>query len=199
MKILCLKHAFSYIVYMTQKQSQNHLLLAITSRFSSCCCYFNLTTKTSHNHVSSRITRVHFWKKKKHPEKTQTTTNPPPPPNKQTPQQTKTKLPLPSQFLNCVHTLQNLVQGIRPSWDPPLVGPEQNKLTSVIFRKLLSKAERKVLIALNSECLFTPLSCWTKKEKKWKATQLVQGELAKLLSGEVHCIRMTKYIQTDLA
>lgn len=196
MKILCLKHAFSYIVYMAQKQSQNHLLLAITSCFSSCCCYFNLTTKTSHNHVSSRITRVHFWKKKKkHPEK------PPNHNNNKTPQQTnpttKTKLPLPSQFLNCVHTLQNLVQGIRPSWDPPLVGPEQNKLNSVMFRKLLSKAERKVLIALSSECLFTPLSCWTKKEKKWKATvfsQLVQGELAKFPSGEVHCIRMTKCI-----
>lgn len=43
------------------KQFQNHLVLIITSPFSSC---FNLTTKTSHNHVSPGIIRVHYWKRK---------------------------------------------------------------------------------------------------------------------------------------
>lgn len=68
---------FSCVNYIG-KQSQNHLLLATTRFFFSFYCYFNLTTQTFHNHLISRIIRVHYWKRKHPGEKTN---------NKQTPWQ----------------------------------------------------------------------------------------------------------------
>lgn len=52
-------------------------------------------------------------------------------------------------LLNRVHTLQNLVQGIRPSWDPPLVGPEQKISTSVTIHTLRTRndLEQQILSA----------------------------------------------------
>lgn len=147
MKMPCLKDAFFYTVYMAQKQSQNHLLLAITSPFSSFCCYFNLTTKISHNYVSSRIIRVHYWKRK-HPGKKK---------------QNKTKLPLPPQFFKLSSYLAESCPRDKAIVRSSTCWPWTEYITSVTFRKLLSKTERKVLIAPSSECLFTTLSCWTKK------------------------------------
>lgn len=79
-------------------------------------------------------------------------------------------------FLNGVHTLQNLVQGIRPSWDPPLVGPEQNISTSVTICILLTGND----LAANPECWPKTLRWWVKKENERKAAvfyRLAQGAL----------------------
>lgn len=173
MKRLCFKDAFFYSLHGS-KAISNSSAPCYYKPFSCCCSYFN--------RVCYRIIRVYYWKSK-HPRRIPQPNTPQKNPNHQTsPTRSQDKAPF-SFFKLCSYLAESC-----PRDEAIMSSSTCWPWTEQIDFSYVTTVDKHWASIYNSWLLGPHKNCLL--YFSW----LVQGELEKFLSGEVHCIRMTKRI-----